>query len=195
MCTSRTRVLSAVECRRLRRAHGAEADSKHEPGGESNYADVSCPRLGTTSVEKAWPGDVVRTRLPCAHGDRGAGLMGRRSVRRSAGQRELCGLVSTQGVVRRGAGRDGDRLVTNEPRRQWVVHKYPQLSTGWLPNVPNSPPPVRKVFHRWGRVRSDVGRPVDSPHDRTTSINVLSGADWPTTSPSLRDQWLRNDPR
>jgi hypothetical protein len=195
MCTSRTRVLSAVECRRLRRAHGAEADSKHEPGGESNYAHVSCPRLGTTSVEKAWPGDVVRTRLPCAHGDRGGGADGvslGQKVRWSA--RTLRVGVETRGRTS-GAGRDGDRLVTNEPRRQWVVHKYPQLSTGWLPNVPNSPPPVRKVFHRWGRVRSDVGRPVDSPHDRTTSINVLSGADWPTTSPSLRDQWLRNDPR
>lgn len=129
MCTSRTRVLSAVECRRLRGAHGAEADSKHEPGGESNYAHVSCPRLGTTPVEKAWPGDVVRTRLPCAHGDRGAGLMGCRSVRRSAGQRELCGLVSRQGGVRRvqvatanassRTSRDDNGLSTN-------IHNCPQ---------------------------------------------------------------------
>lgn len=90
------------------------------------------------------PGDnvcgqgVVRRRRPVPLSARpwgsragrwGVGRQGNTLVNASLGR-----AASVQGAVRRGVWFDGGRPVTSGATRPWVVHNYPQVSTGRLRN-------------------------------------------------------------
>lgn len=176
VCTSRTRVLGSVGCGRVRRAHGAEVDSKHDPDGGSNYAYVSCPRLGTTSVDKAWSGDVDRSRFPRVHGDpgradRASAARGMRWSTRALGGRRrykgpYVGVYGSTAVAPSRAGQRDHGLST-------IIHKCPQGGFG----ISRFSTTCAKSFPQVGTGVVGCGPLVDSPNGRASSTGFLSGTD------------------